>query len=74
MSTDRSSTTVLAVVHTEAEAAMMVQALESQGIPAQYVGALTSGFRAEVPGEVSVMVHTENVSRAREVLNELRGG
>lgn len=73
MSTEPGGTTVLAVVRTEPEAAMMVQALESHGIPAQYVGALTSGFRAEVPGGVSVIVHTENLSKARELLRELKG-
>lgn len=73
MSTEPGGTTVLAVVRTEPEAAMMVQALESHGIPAQYVGALTSGFRAEVPGGVSVIVHTENLEKAREILLALRG-
>ncbi len=43
-------TAVLVSMPSEAEAALLVQALRSRGIPAEAVGALTSGFRAEAPG------------------------
>ena len=58
----------------EYEAILMVQALEARGIGAQAAGALTSGFRAEAPGEVQVVVRQADLAAAREVLRELGKG
>ncbi len=64
---------ILASYANEAEAAVVVAALESRGIEAQTTGALTSGFRAEAPGGVQVLVRSGDVERAREVLREREG-
>lgn len=71
MRTDR-EVVVLVSVPTEVEAVLLVQTLEANGITAQVTGALTSGFRAEAPGQVQVLVHQENLSKARDVLRENR--
>ena len=55
----------------EYEAILMVQALEARGITAHIAGALTSGFRAEAPGEVQVVVRQSDLTQARDVLREL---
>ncbi len=59
---------VLASVPTEAEAVMIVAALEAGGIKAKTMGALTSGFRAAVTGDVEVVVRKCDLDRARETL------
>lgn len=72
MQADREENAVLVSMPTEAEAAMLVQLLESRGIMAKAVGGLTSGFRAETPGQVKILVHQENLSAAREILREIQ--
>ena len=42
--------------------------LNSNGIHARVVGDYTSGFQAEAPGEVQVLVASEQLGRARELL------
>lgn len=59
---------VLASVPTEAEAVMIVAALEAEGIEAKTIGALTSGFRALVTGDVEVVVRKCDLDRARKTL------
>ena len=63
---------VLAQVSTEAEAALIVSALKSAGIDAVAQGGLTSAFRAEVPGEVRVVVRRADLEQAKRVLAEYR--
>ena len=65
--------TVVAVTTaaSEIEAAIIVTALEEQGFKAQMSGQLTSGFRAEAPGEVRVLVRRGDLQRAEETLREL---
>ncbi len=65
---------VLTTVMTEAEAAILVAQLEDHGIAAQISGGLTGGFRAEAPGSVRVLVHEENMERAKALLAERDGG
>jgi len=67
----RGETAVLISLPTEYEAVLMVQALEARGIQAYADGALTSGFRAEAPGEVKVIVRQSNLVAARAFLCEL---
>lgn len=59
---------VLTTVSTEVLASVIAAKLQSEGIPAEVSGALTSGFRTEVPGGVQVLVRPEDLERAREVL------
>ena len=71
---DANATVVLTKVPTEAEAAMIAAMLEGQGIDTHTSGELTSGFRAEAPGSVSVLVRLGDLDRAREVLQHSSEG
>jgi hypothetical protein len=62
---------VLTTAPDEARAAILVAALNAHGLEARAVGGLTSGFRAEVPGGVRVLVHQGDLAAAREVLAAL---
>ncbi|MGH7201945.1 MAG: putative signal transducing protein [Planctomycetaceae bacterium] len=73
MSHDPDSLEVLASVPTEAEAAMIVAALDERGLRAQAVGGHTAGFRADAPGEVAVLVRRMDLDAAARILQELRG-
>ena len=61
---------------TEFEAMLTKNMLSEAGIPAQVVGAMTAGFRAETPGFVKVMVPGEFEEQALKLLIEQaqRGG
>ncbi len=72
MTADPMRLETLAWLGNELEAALIVNALEEQGIRATAVGGYTSGFRAEAPGGVRVVVAQGDLSRAREVLAEVR--
>ena len=63
---------VLTTVPTEAEAAMVVNFLEAQGIAAMAEGGLTSAFRAEAPGRVRVLVRQSDMARAKAALADLQ--
>jgi hypothetical protein len=65
-------TVVVARVATEPEGALIVAHLKNAGIQAQLVGALTSAFRAEAPGEVKVIVLEEDAQKAVEFLRQKR--
>ena len=71
MADDPNQPIVLTKVPTEAEAAMIVAALENQGVVAHATGALTSGFRTEVPSGVQILVRQEDLERAREALRTI---
>ncbi len=58
-------------VPNDLEAAMVVSALAAHEVDATTAGEFTSGFRAEAPGLVSVLVRQRDLPRAREVLSEL---
>ena len=71
MSQDPDAPQVAAKAANEVEAAIIVAALEAQGIQAQAVGVFASTFRAEAPGDVSIVVRQRDLARARQVLAEL---
>ena len=52
----------------ELEAGVIVAALEEAGIKSTMSGYYTSGFRAEAPGQVQILVAQEDKARAREVI------
>ena len=74
MSRSANDLEVLTCVATEPEAALIIAALKGQAIDAAAEGALTSAFRAEVPGEVRIMVRQADLDRAKEVLADYRRG
>ena len=63
---------LLTSVTTEIEAASIVGALAEHEIRATAEGALTSQFRAEAPGKVRILVHAEDLERARSALEAHR--
>ncbi len=71
MSDDPNRVVVLTAAPTEAQGAMIVAALEAQGVQAQTTGALTSGFRAEAPGVVQVIVRYADLEQAQSVLRAI---
>jgi hypothetical protein len=56
----------------EMEAGIIVAALQENGIKATMSGQTTAGFRAEAPGWVQVLVAEEDLSRAQDILDQLR--
>lgn len=71
MSTDPDELVVLASVPTEVEAAAIAAALEQCGIRTVFAGGLTSGFKAETPGDVNVFVKRIDAVQARQALREI---
>ena len=74
MSEDSEDLLVLISVPTEIEAASIVAALAQDDIRAVATGGLTSGFKAEAPGEVQVLVKRADAERAQQTLQEIRSG
>jgi hypothetical protein len=54
------------------EAGVIVATLEEHGIRSTFNGQTTSGFRAEAPGWVQVIVAEEDMPRAQALLDEVR--
>lgn len=71
MSRDPQSPVEVAKVPTDIEAASIVTLLEEQGIKATATGSYTSGFRAEAPGWVAVVVRQEDKARAEAILKDV---
>ena len=57
----------------EMEAALVVNALENEGIKAIATGEHTSAFKAEAPGLVAVHVRAGDLKRAQSVLEQFEG-
>lgn len=74
MKEDRNKPVVLTTRPNEAQAALLVAALEGRGVKAEATGGFTAGFRAEAPGEVSILVRACDLERAREALREIEAG
>lgn len=74
MADDPNQPVVLTTTPTEVSAAMIVAALENQGVVAHTTGALTSGFLAAVPGEVQILVRQADLAQAREALRTIEPG
>ena len=72
MSTDSTDLLVLVSVPDEVEAAAIVAALDQDGIQAVATGGMTSGFKAEAPGEVQVLVKRSDANRAQQTLQEIQ--
>lgn len=58
----------IAFPSTEVEASILQAALEAEGIPSWVLGGLTSGFRAEAPGQAKLVVRAADADRARAIL------
>lgn len=72
MTTDPNAPVLLASARNEVEAAAICSALAAYGIQASATGGYTSGFKAEAPGEVKVMVKHGDLERAAQALKEIR--
>jgi hypothetical protein len=73
MTDDPNSPRVLLSVASDVEAASIVTALDAYDIRATATGGFISGFRAEAPGDVKVIVKAVDLDRARQALAELQG-
>ncbi|MEX0819443.1 MAG: DUF2007 domain-containing protein, partial [Pirellulaceae bacterium] len=71
MTNDPDSPTIVYSAVNSVEAASVVTALEAEGIEATTTGSYTSGFQAEAPGEVKVVVRLSQADKARGVLERL---
>ena len=71
MPDDPNRPVVLTSVPSEAQAVMIVAALDERGIEARIQGELTSGFRAEAPGQVQVIVRQADLDRARAIIEAI---
>lgn len=72
MKSDPKQPETLLSVSTEFEATAIANALTEQGIEALTVGGYTSGFQAEAPGSVAVVVKQADFDRAKDALTEVR--
>ncbi len=61
---------MLCSVPTEAEAALLVVHLHSEGIDAWSEGGICSGYRAEAPGNANVFVRRSDLQRAVDTLRD----
>ena len=62
----------LLTVSTEIEAAAIVTALAEYDVEALTVGGYTSGFKAEAPGNVAVVVKLADFDRAKQALTKIQ--
>lgn len=74
MNVDPQNLEVLVSVPNEIEAAAILNALQEHGIKAVASGGYTSGFKAEAPGEVKVLVKHGDTDRAQTLLSQIRSG
>jgi hypothetical protein len=74
MTIDPNSPEVLVAVPNDIQAAAIVNALADRGIQATVTGSYTSGFRAEAPGWISIVVRRMDLDLARQTLAELKPG
>ncbi len=72
MSDDPNTPRRLVSVGNEIEAGGLITALAGYGIEASATGDFTSGFRAEAPGEIQVIVRQVDMDRAKQALAEIR--
>lgn len=68
--TDNESVVTLAVFTEDMLAQMLAEALESAGIQCEIEGGVTSGFRAETPTVVKVIIHRDDQDEAQAVFEE----
>ena len=72
MTIDPNTPELLTAVPTDLQAAVIVNALAERGVQATVTGSYTSGFRAEAPGWVSVVVRRMDLDLAKQTLAELK--
>ena len=72
MNADSSDLETLITLSNEVEAAAIVGALQEKGVHAVATGGYISGFKAEAPGDVKVLVRHGAADQARQMLNEIR--
>jgi hypothetical protein len=72
MSTNTDHLEQLMSTPNESQAAMVVTVVNDFGIYAVAEGGLTAGFCAATPGEVHIMVRSQDLDRARKALEEYR--
>jgi hypothetical protein len=72
MSDDNIHVERLTSVRNEMEAGIIVGALDAEGIKSTMSGFYTSGFRAEAPGWVEVLVAEADMPRAQAILDQVR--
>ena len=72
MGSDSGSPVVLVSVPNEMEAALIANSLCERGIEATTTGGYTSGFKAEAPGDVQVLVRATELEQAKAVLAAIR--
>lgn len=72
MNTNSSDLETLVTVSNEVEAAAIVGALQEKGVEAVATGGYISGFKAEAPGDVKVLVRHGEADQARRMLNQIR--
>ena len=68
---DPNNPTTLTRFASEIEAASILSALAENGIQATTTGSFTIGFRADAPGDLTVVVRRCDLQRALEVLAEV---
>ena len=69
---DESAPEKIALYSHELEAGDLVNQLREAGIPAEMRGWSVSGFRAESPGQIEVVVSGKHAEQARQLMVELR--
>ncbi len=69
---NNSGPAVLASFANEFKAEIVANALRERGIEVTTSGDFVSGFKAEAPGDVRVLVKEEELERARSLLVEVR--
>jgi hypothetical protein len=72
MSSDPNSPCELLSVANEIEAGDLITALAAYDIEAFTVGGFTSGFKAEAPGNVQILVRRSDLDRAQAALAEIQ--
>lgn len=72
MRSDPNRPEVLLSVSNEIEAGVIVTALAEYGIEALTTGGYTSGFKAEAPGYVAILVKQADLDRAKQALAEIQ--
>ena len=63
---------LLATAPTEFEAKLIAVQLSDQGIRVETAGAMISGFKAEVPAGVSILVPQAQLDKAKKLLERFR--
>ena len=71
MADDPNQPVILTTANSVGVAALIAAALEDRGVEVTTTGELTSGFRAEAPGVVRILVRQADLERAQEVWREI---